>query len=234
MRSRFLRLVVIPLLAALAASIGAYRYLASMEAKRRPANLKDVVVMARAVPPRTTLGVDMLATRQMPPEFVDPSMVTSIEDAVGKTTTVPLAAGEIIYRTKLAGKDEKTALAFHVPAGKRAVSVPVNEVSGVAGFIQAGDRVDLILTVPKDIGLRERSRLVLEDVPVLAVAQSMEVREEPARDLKGYTTLTLAVSPEQAVLVAFGEEFGSFLVALRSPGDTAAKGEIEYSTEMFK
>ncbi|MCR4397393.1 MAG: Flp pilus assembly protein CpaB [Firmicutes bacterium] len=234
MRARFLRLVVLPLLAALAASFGAYSYLSTLESKKKPAGLQPVVVAAKQLPPRTVLTREMLSTKELPLEFVDGAMITSLDDASGKTTTVPLAQGEIIYRNKLASKDQKTALAYHVPVGKRAVTIAVNEVSGVAGLVEAGDRVDLILTLSREVVGKETSRLVLEDVPVLAVVQSMEVRQEPGRDLKGYTSLTLAVSPDQAVLIGFGEKYGAFKLALRAPGDNAVKGELQVSSDRFR
>ncbi len=233
MRGRFLRLVVLPLLLALVASYGAYSYLSSMESKKKTAAPVSVVVTAKQVPPRTALTREMLATKALPRDFADPSFLTSIDEAVGKMTTVPLAQGEIVYRTKLATKDQKTALAFHIPAGRRAVTLAVNEISGVAGLIEPGDRVDLILILSKEIAARDKARLVVEDIPVLAVVQSMEVRENPGRDLKGYTSLTLAATPEQAVLIGFGEKNGAFKVILRAPNDSAVKGELEVTADRF-
>ncbi|MGE5485128.1 MAG: Flp pilus assembly protein CpaB [Ignavibacteriales bacterium] len=234
MRGRFLRLVVLPLLVALVASFGAYSYLSSLESKKRPAAPVGVVITTRQVPPRTVLTREMLGTKPLPREFADASFVTSIDEAVGKTTTVPLAQGEIVYRSKLATKDQKTALSFHIPAGLRAVTLAVNETSGVAGLIEPGDRVDLVLTLDKETSGKDRSMLVMEDIAILAVVQSMDVRDTPGRDLKGYTSLTLAVTPEQAVLVGFGEKNGAFKVILRAPNDTSVKGEIEVSSDRFR
>jgi len=228
-----LRLVVLPLLVALLASIGAYSYLSALESKGKPAAPVSVVITSRQIPPRTVLTREMLSTKAMPREFVDDSFITSMEEAAGKTTTVPLAQGEIVYRTKLATKDRKTALSFHVPAGLRAVSLAVNEVSGVAGLIEAGDKVDLILTLGKEAVGKDMTRLVMEDVAVLAVVQSTDVRETQGRDLKTYTSLTLAVTPEQAVLVGFGEKNGAFKVALRGANDGGSKGELEVNSDRF-
>ncbi|NPV70764.1 MAG: Flp pilus assembly protein CpaB [Firmicutes bacterium] len=233
MRVRFLRLVVLPLLIALGASFAAYSYLSSMEANKKLAKVVTVVAASQAVPPKTALTREMLTTKSLPQEFADPAFVASVEEAIGRMTTVPLAQGEILYRSKLASKDQKSGLAYHVPAGKRAIAIPVNEVSGVAGLVEPGDRVDIICTFQKEVAAKDRTRLIAEDVPVLAVVQSMQVRESPVRDLKGYTSVTLCVSPEQAVLIGFGEKNGALKLALRAPNDGSQKGEYEVNADRF-
>jgi len=232
-KGRFFRLVVLPLAAGLAVSLIAYRHLSSLEASGKPPTV-DVVVAARAIAPRTVITKDMLALKAFPKEFLSPAFLTSMEQAVGRVATTAIAEGEILYRSRLAEKGEKTGFSTRIPPGKRAVTVAVNEISGVAGLIEPGDRVDVLVTLPREIAGKEKSRLVIEDVAVIAVGQSVEVRDPSAKDVKTYASATLSVTPEQATLIAFGERNGVLKLALRSPSDSSSRGQYEVTSDFFR
>ncbi len=105
----------------------------------------SVVVLTKDLAAATVLTKDMVTVRQMPLDAVSSKALSNTEQAVGKTTTVPLARGEQLLQTRLS---EETAgastFAYEVPEGYRAISVVFDEVQGVGGLVQPGDHVDVI------------------------------------------------------------------------------------------
>lgn len=105
----------------------------------------SVVVLTKDLAAATVLTKDMVTVRQMPLDAVSSKAVSKTDQAIGKTTTVPLARGEQLLETRLAGENA-SALTFaeEVPVGYRAISVVFDEVQGVGGMVQPGDHVDVI------------------------------------------------------------------------------------------
>ncbi len=219
----------------LVVTISAYLYLGRAQPAAPPLRLATVVVAKVEVPARTRLGREMVGTRAIPAEYVSPTETTRVEDVIGKVTTVALLPGEDILPGQLAGSDEKTALAYRIPQGKRAMTVKVNEVIGVAGFPEPGDRVDLLGTFGKDLAGVDKTRMMVEDVLVLAVARDQQTaagvkdKDKNKKDSRGTSSITLAVSPEEAVRVAFAEERGALRLLLRPVLPDRNAGGIEFN-----
>ncbi len=229
---RKLRVVVLPLLVGLMTTSFVYVYIQRLESAGAIASRVDVVVVNADLPAKTLLTEEMLTVKQIPEEFVTAGVLSRREDAVGKVTTVALAAGEIVMQTKLALESNKNALAYHIPANKRAVTIAINEIIGVAGFIQAGDAVDVYSTFAADIAGREKTVLVLENLPVLAVVRDTKsLPEQSIKEIKAYTCVTLAVTPEEAGRLIFAEERGQLRLALRPVLDKTTKGRLEFGSE---
>jgi pilus assembly protein CpaB len=140
----------------------------------------DVLVAAHDIPAHTKLTLDQLKVQQMPKQAKLAAAFTKVDDAVGKETQYPISDGEQILPSKFVAARGETGLAYVIPPGMRAVSIKASEVIGAGGFVQAGDRVDVIGSFDKDKMGKDEAVIVLQNVEVLAVAQTPEGDQGPA------------------------------------------------------
>lgn len=185
-------------------------------------NEVSVVVAAKAVPKNTALTADMLQLKKLPSEAVLPDAARNVGDVVGMLTGGALETGEPILVSKLirAGTASQ-GFSYSLPDGKRAVTIPVDSTSGVAGFIRPGDRVDVlaILTLQKKNSpdRAATSLTLLQDRKVLAVGSSTEGNDS----VGGYDTVTLEVTPDEALKLNLAANSGKLRLVLRYPLDSA-------------
>src|SRR5579862_5499008 len=148
-------------------------------------------------------------------------MFHSIEDCAGRALITPVAQNEPILESKLAPKEAGAGLPATIPEGMRGLSVAVNDVIGVAGFVIPGTMVDVLVTGEiagsKNTGENNITRTILENVRVLAAGQKVE----QDRDGKPQTVpvVTLLVSPEDADKLAMASTQGKIQLALRNTID---------------
>ena len=233
-KGRIFRLLLLPVLIGLAVTLTSYLYLSRQQPKVAPVKLVAMVVAKADVPARTKLTPEMLGTRQIPAEYAGPNEIARLDEALGRVTTVPLTAGESILRTQLAGADEKTALSYRIPEGKRAMTIKVNEVIGVAGFPEPGDHVDILGTFGKDVAGQDKTRVIVQDVLVLAVSRTQPGGAgKDKSDNRVPTSITLAISPEEALSVTFTEERGALRLLLRPALPDRAAKELEFNGTML-
>jgi pilus assembly protein CpaB len=217
----------------------------------------EVAASAEAAPQRAIVvargpiasGTE-LATALMRVVVVDESAVAvgaveSLDDAVGKTTRYPLAAGEQILVTKLVDGESGDGLAFSIPDGKRAVSVAFSEVMGAGGLVVPGDRVDVLVstqyerlfgpgeTLPPGVDSNYPTVITaLQNMLVLAIGQeftasvdeaggSADVRAQDAAAQPGAGSITLAVTQDEAQLLFLATQEGTLGLALRKFGDAS-------------
>ncbi len=140
------------------------------------------------------------------------------EEVVGRGVLVPIEANEPILESKLAARGGGTGLTSTIPTGKRAISVRVDDIVGVAGFVLPGTRVDLILSgSPEQRNSVEISRVILENIEVLAAGQNLE--KDANGKAQEVQVITLLVTPEEAQVVALAQNDGQIQLALRNPLD---------------
>jgi len=224
-RSRFLRAIVIPvLIGAIATGLVAW-YIRNEEKRLSPSDMIPLVVASRPVPAKTILTSDMLGVKGVPRAYAPPNTLTKIEDAVGRVTTVALAEGEPLMAARVVQKEKAVGLSYYVPQGMRAVTMSVNEIIGNAAFPEPGDSVDVLGTF--NISNQDKTMMVLERLPILAVVRDTESKGLQQRDVKGYTSLTLAVTPQQAATLVWAEERGRLRLLLRPKDSTDYVGHIE-------
>lgn len=240
-KARITKTVLLPLAVGLIVTTAVYVYALQGPAESGSEDMVTVVIASQPIPVKTRLSEDMLAVRQMPRRYLEPQAVTDLAGAVGQVTTIPLAEGETVLATKLARESGPAGLAYRVPEGKRAVTIGSNEVIGVAGLVEPGDRVDVVATFDRDTAGIDKSRLILEDLQVLAVSQrtglSQGARGKDSRDGKeaaANSSLTLAATPEQATLLVLAEERGSLRVLLRPAVADVSRGLVEVTVEEFQ
>ena len=204
--------------------------------------MRGIVVIAKGdIPKGTTLEPDMLDTKLIIKDYLEPRAVQYPERIVGMVTLVPVSQGEQITFNKLMSPKElsiSTSLAMNTPVGKRAISLPVDNLSSLMGMIRAGDYVDVLTTIPVPVpdanGQQAMQPAVVplfQNVLVLAVDQqsSAPVETQPSSRYSGGgggggggipQLITLALTPQEASLLAFVQEQGKIRLSLRSPADS--------------
>jgi pilus assembly protein CpaB len=143
----------------------------------------------------------------------------TMSKVIGRGVILPISRGEFILPNKLAGENAGSGLPSLIPPGMRAVSVRVNEVVSVAGFVQPGTRVDVLLTGSPGTGEgAEQTTTVLENVAVIATGQKLE--HNASGDAQMTPVITLLVSPDDAQKLTLASAQGRIQLALRNPLDT--------------
>jgi pilus assembly protein CpaB len=181
-------------------------------------------IVVAAVPLQLGTRVDANNLRLIPWPADEPvaGMFTRIEDCANRALITPVAANELILDSKLASKESGAGLSATIPQGMRALSVAVNDVVGVAGFVTPGTMVDVLVT--GRIGGASRgaedniTRTILENVRVLAAGQKIEQDREGKPQT--VPVITLLVSPEDAAKLAMASTQGKIQLALRNTIDS--------------
>jgi pilus assembly protein CpaB len=132
---------------------------------------------------------------------------------------LPITKGDFVLPDKLAAEDAGSGLPSMIPQGMRAVSVKVNDVVSVAGFVQPGTRVDVLATGLPGSGSDAQTNTVLENVAVIAVGRSLLDRVMTG-DMQNAAVITLLVSPDDAQKLTLASQEGRIQLALRNPLDT--------------
>ena len=175
----------------------------------------------------------------LPQQYSNPDAIRDQKSVVGKTATSKISAGEEILGNKLlASTDKASRLAYSIPEGKRALAIPVNDISGVAGYLKVGNRVDIIATL--DLGMLDSSGkeqstpvsvLCLQDIEILAIGKNPEANVQ--KNSTGVNTLTLAVSIQEAQPLVLASERGSLRLLLRTPADHSRVQPQPYRIQDF-
>jgi len=184
-----------------------------------------VVVVRSDVPVASGLTRAQLKLIDWPALHVPAGAIHSIDDATGRVTRRPLAQGEPVLEAAVFSAGAAGGLGAVISDKYRAVSVKVDNVIGVAGFVVPGSRVDVMATirrVDRDRAL-PYSKVILQDVRVLAIDQKLE--EVKSGDPELVNVVTLEVTTPQAEHLIYAAHEGRLQLALRSPGD-----DIEVAT----
>jgi pilus assembly protein CpaB len=180
--------------------------------------LVPVVVAAKEVPPAVALAGNQLTVRMWPQESALAGKFSRVEELDGRVTAVPLAAGEPVVETKLAPKGVIPGLTALLPPDKRAMTMKVDEASGVAGFLNPDNRVDVLVTVDKgDYNKDPISKVILQNLKVLGTGQRIEktAGEKP----QVVPTVTLEVTPAEGERLALAVREGMISLVLRNQAD---------------
>jgi pilus assembly protein CpaB len=157
----------------------------------------------------------------VPQSAAPPNAYVAASQVLGRGAVLPISKGEFLLPTKLAALNAGSGLPSMIPPGMRAVSVRVNDVVSVAGFVQPGTRVDVLATGTRSGGNDRQTTTVLENVAVIAVGKSLD----RTSDAQTAPVITLLVSPDDAQKLALVSQEGRIQLSLRNPLDTK-KGAI--------
>ena len=225
---------VIAIICGLLAAALFFQYIQIVKDRYRPDDLVTVIKAAVPISKDTVILDEQIATVSLPGNFVHSKAIRDKKDVVGKIAITDIAVDEDILPHKLADKDAKSGdgLAYAIPPGKRAVSIPIDSVSGVAGYIEVGDHVDIIATLDlKVVETGEEltfSVVTLQDIEVLAVGNKAEMGKDA-----GAKTLTLAVSLSDARPLVLASERGSLRLLLRPAVDKTRENLAPYGMGNF-
>src|SRR5438132_5807584 len=178
----------------------------------------DVVVAATDIQVEAKIeGRDVKIVR-LPAEDLPANVFRGKTHVVGRGVVLPVSKGEFILPNKLAAENAGSGMPALIPPGMRAVSVRVNEVVSVAGFVMPGTRVDVLLTGNPSGASEQQTTTVLENVAVIATGQRLE--RNAAGDPQSTPVITLLVSPDDAQKLTLASTQGRIQLALRNPLDT--------------
>jgi pilus assembly protein CpaB len=195
-------------------------------------NQTAVLVAKQEIPKGSVISPGMFNTAIVPNKFVQPQAVTSLDRIAGMVTVAPISKGEQISLSKLTNEKRSSGsdLAGVTPAGKRAISVVVDNIASLSGMVNPGDYVDVlaIIQVPfqgQDGKITNQIAVVplFQNVLVLAVGKDLGGAVATSRYAEassgGNSLITLALGPQEANLIAFVQEQGKIRLIMRSPAD---------------
>jgi len=175
----------------------------------------QVVVAARDLPTGHMVAREDIELIDWPSKNVPDGFYAQPGEVVGRGVMFTIRRNEPLLAGKLADKNGGGGLPITIPEGKRAVSVEVDEVVGVAGFVLPGTRVDVLATVMPNTNRSETTtRIILQNIPVLTADQSYQ--ENPSEDPRVVTVVTLLVSPDEAESLTLAATEGKIQLALRN------------------
>lgn len=230
-------LIMTALLAVLTTFIGFF-YISSVKeeaAKEAEVEKIELVIASSTIPAYVQVTEEMLEMKEFSEEFASASAVKTFEEAIGLMTNAELIAGEPILSERLISNEADSLLSYRIPATMRAVTIPVNEIIGLAGYVVPGDYVDMLVTYVQEVEEADEETeedLTDEKTQVYTQMQNIEVLAtgsyNPVLENKELipSSLTLLVSPAQAEVVAYANQKGSVYLTLRNPSDSE-KEELE-------
>jgi len=218
--NRTLLVFLLSVLIAGVASMFVYRAVQAIPVREVEVKSYQVAVAARPLPVGTMLTASDVRLVAWPAGSPVAGGYTTVEDVVNRGLVAPVVENEPLTASKVAAADAGAGLPPTITAGMRAISVKVNEVIGVAGFVVPGTRVDVVVTLAR----REESvsRVVVTNVQVLTAGTRYD--QDQAKDGKPLpsTVVTLLVTPEDAERIALASAEGQIMLTLRNPLDTEA------------
>jgi len=208
--------VVLGLVAALVARSYMSNRIEEIESGHK-GKLIEVVVAKADLERGAILTPETVAIRQIPVDFAHEQAITpaTYDAAAGETLAFAVKSGQLILWPML---QEKKAPAFshRVEVGRRAMTVPVDEISSISGMLEPGDMIDLMVTV--DRSGRKITLPLLQNVQVLATGQR-SIDDPKSGERREYSTVTLDTTPKQAQQVIAAREEGRITALLRNPQD---------------
>lgn len=220
MKSKLL-LLLLAVVFGLAAAYGTYQYTLHLQKTYQASGKYVPVAVAKTmIPARQVITEQMIQLTEIPANYVNPNVLGKPADIIGKVARGDIHAGEQILKSKVANPgDSGEGLAMLVEPGRRAITVAVNDVTGVAGLLKTGDHVDILGTLA--VGKDTITSTLVQNIKVLAVNKSLDSRADVQLDAKQVqtATITLSVNPNEAQHIALASEKGSIRLLLRTPAD---------------
>lgn len=203
----------------LLAAVSVTRYLSSAQAYTH--SLNRVAVAKVAIPVGTKIIPEQVMVVQFPPESTPDGAFESVDKLTGRVAVTNIAPREPITEARLAPEGTAGGLSAVIPEGYRAMTVKVDDVVGISGFIMPGTLVDIVVVIDpaEKAGMQDPiSKIVLQNIKVLANGQNID-KPESEREANSVKAVTLLVTPEQAEKLALAASEGKLQLVMRNSID---------------
>jgi pilus assembly protein CpaB len=214
------RIVLILVLAVMAAAVAGFSTLRFLSTRpvttvTAPSARKATVVLAaRDLPVGALVAAEDVRTVEWPADLVPEGFYNQTADVVGRGLITGVRTNEPLLASKLAEPGSGGGLPIRIPEGMRAMSIPVDQVVGVAGFVISGTRVDVLLTIQPPGQSETITQIILQNLTVLSAGQVYQ-RDERGEPIT-VNVVTLMVTPEQAERLSLATSQGRIQLALRN------------------
>ncbi len=215
MNNKTILFVLLSLIFGVAAVFLAQSWLKTNTDAVNPQASTSVITMATLVPLGAILERKHLLLTPMPNTVIPETAIKTLEDAEGMVVKQNLYAGEVLRSERITAKGEGSTLASLITPQMRAVTIRVNDVVGVAGFLLPGNRVDVLNLFKR--GGRLQTDVVLANVKILAIDQRSSNDENKPKLVRA---VTLELNLEQAEVLMIAKGRGKLQLALRNPNDS--------------
>ena len=220
-RTRIFMVLVMAITVGGVFAFATYNYVQKVPPRTVTIPTRPVVVAAADLDVGAEIGRDDIRIIDWPANAVPKDAFADPKDVMGRGLVMPLIQNEPILPMKLSSKEAGAGLPPAIPPGLRAVSVRVNEVIGVAGYVLPGTHVDVVATVnPSDKHGDITSKVILTNVQVVAAGTKID-RETDKNKPIPVTVVTLLVAPEESERLTLASNEGKIQLALRNPLDKA-------------
>lgn len=218
------KIIFIALFLSLITALLVYMYLSGPKTAAPVVEYANVYVAAKTMPARYKITNADIKQVKVAKELLNSSTITDMKDIEGKLTLESIIAGEQIVKERLVD-EEGVLLSYGLPKGTRAISIKVNDQINVSSLMRPGDYVDIVASFEKDEEDNGQtttvyprvSKIVLQDVKVVALGQDMTLSVDKLKDLP--VTVTLAIKEEDVEKFVYASEYASIRMALRPVGD---------------
>ena len=221
-RMRVFLVLVLAITAGGGLALGTYNYMQRSQTRTVTIPTRPVIVAAADLDIGAELRREDIRVIQWPANAVPAGAIGEPNEVLGRGLILPVIQNEPILPMKLASKEAGAGLPPAIPPGLRAVSVRVNEVIGVAGYVLPGTHVDVLTTLsPTNQPTDMTSKVILTNVQVLAAGTKIERDTEKNKPMP-VTVVTLLVNPDESERLTLAASEGKLQLALRNPLDTAS------------
>ncbi len=204
--------LALALVAGLLATFGIHRYVVNKtQVVAAPTGM--VAVATSDIAPGTTLTAGSLKLVSWPQELIPPQCAAALNQVQGRVVTFPISTGEPIMFSKLAPVGAAAGLSSLLDESKRALTVRVDDVTGVAGFLHPRDRVDVLADMKLKNADENYSKVILQDITVLSIGQIWQQTGEDKPTV--VNAVTLELTPEQTEVLNLASNEGKIRLALR-------------------
>jgi pilus assembly protein CpaB len=213
--------VTLAIVIALAGSILAYKFAKKQTAPQplvvKKAETVDIAVAVVSLPWGTKIVSEMIIMKPYLKDSLPPGSFDNSSKLIDRVVISPVKLDEPILESRLAGEGSTGGISAIVTPGKRAIAVKGNKVIGLSGLIKPSDRVDVLVTIEKESGNKTVTKLVLENILVLATGTKLEQNDKG--DPLPIDVYTLEVTPEEGEKLALASTEGELQFALRNETD---------------
>ncbi len=205
--------ILIAVVAGLVATLGIRSYIAR-KTYIAPIATGQVVVATAEVAPGNALNGASLKIATWPQELIPPQAASNLNQVAGRVVLNPISSGEPVLLGKLAPIGTAAGLSSLMEENNRAFTIRVDDVSGVAGFIHPGDKVDILADMKLRVLDESFSKTILQNVKVLSTGQTWEQKGGEAKPML-VNTVTLELTPQQSEVMNLASNEGKIRLVLR-------------------